>query len=408
VTFQPSYKQHLKFKSFDTLSGIESTWDAILPEGHQLCSGELLLLEKVNSNDLTFRYVIFYDDDLEKAAGVAYFQVINFSKKHYRAPLFENRLAKGVENLLMRKGYKIFICGNLFRIDYPGIYFQEHKTSASEIMASLENFIGHANPSPAAVLIKDWKDTWSKEWVTKYLYKGWPDDLTMKLNLQPSWNSFQDYTDSLKHKYAQRVRKARSRFGEVVRQELSLGEISVHGNKLNELYQQVVQRQMIRMVILNPEYFIQMKKHYKDDFKLFAYFTDGKLIAFTTNILYDHQWELHYIGMDYKYNDQMWLYFNLLYDAIGDAISAGKKELELGRTARQAKTMLGAQPVYFSSFYKLKGTIVNRLVNFFAERFNTEMESAVERHPFKTSKISYVSDPEMQLNPSIQLPGEHG
>ncbi len=356
----------------------------MLPAGHHLLSHNLVVLERLQNGDPDFRYLFFNKSGVPEPCGLAYFQIVLFGSKNYRSPLFKNIVAKTFEQWIMKKGFRIVVCGNLYRIDAPGVYFSKPE-DMGDVMDSIESFFKTLKPFPHAILIKDWQHDWSTGWVKYKGYHSWPNDLTMKLEISPSWRSFNDYLSALKHKYAQRVRKARRRFSNVTRRELSEAEILQHGPQLEKLYLQVVEKQLIKLVISNRNYFIEMKKAYGNSFVLYGYFLLNELIAFSSNILYDESWELHYIGMDYSRNEDLWLYYNIMYDAVEDAILARREELELGRTAREAKAILGGEPVYFNSFVRLKNPAVNFLVENFATRFNSsEGASPEDRHPFKS------------------------
>ena len=132
-----------------------------------------------------------------------------------------------------------------------------------------------------------------------------------------------------------------------------------------------------------------MKKAYGVRFRLFGYFLENRLIAFSSNIAFENLWELHYIGMDYPANENHWLYFNILFDAIGDAIEDGKNELELGRTALAAKTSLGARPVYFKNYMRLKGIIPRLAVKLLGQNFNENVgQNWEERNAIRDIKHS--------------------
>ena len=88
-----------------------------------------------------------------------------------------------------------------------------------------------------------------------------------------------------------------------------------------------------------------MQKYFGANFKVAGYFLDEKMVAFSSYIYYKTQMEVHFIGIDYQYNDEYKLYFNILFDGIKEAIAGGYSKIELGRTAREAKASAGAVPV---------------------------------------------------------------
>lgn len=376
--------KRLNFTVSESLHAIAGEWDALIPQEHHLRSDHLMVLEKSHINDIEFRYLFIYSGEHEHPVAAIYFQLLHFTSKHYEGPLLKNFLLRPAEQWLMKKGFRILVCGNLFRIDAPGIYFDSRRTALSDILATLQKYYASLERKPHVIMMKDWQSGWDTSWVKAQHYQLWPDDLTMKLSLRPGWKYYRDYEAALKHKYAQRSRKAKSKFKSVISQELSLEEIIQHGDTLEYLYREVVKRQVIRMIIPGKEYFVEMKKEYGGRFKIFGYFLDGQLIAFSSNILHENLWEMHYIGMDYSKNDTLWLYFNLMYDAIERAISMKKSAIELGRTAREAKAVLGGKPVYFTSFIHINSKLVTFLVGMFAGKFNGRVgNNWKSRFPFK-------------------------
>ncbi|MEO6165903.1 MAG: hypothetical protein ABIO46_09875 [Chitinophagales bacterium] len=372
------------FKVYSSLNEHTHNWDHLLPEKHALRSANLLLLENSCLQDIQFMYLFFYNQEETDPVAIAYFQYVHFTTRHYQFPLIRNVIIQPFEKLVMRGGFKILICGNLFRVDFPGLFMQNGKPVSTDILTSLEQFFNSIRPSPHAILLKDWQANGEGKWLKDHRYHIWPDDLTMKLDLSSEWTTFPDYISAQKHKYAQRVRKVQTRCAAVIRKELQLDEIISYSHELEELYKQVVKKQAIRLVIANRNYFIEMKKAYGNSFRIIGYFEKNQLIAFSSHLIYPDSWELHYVGMDYIKNEFYWLYFNMMYDGIALAIEGGKKTVELGRTARQAKAMLGGKPIYFTSYFRLRGWVVNQLVTRLAGNFNEKAgESWQLRNPFK-------------------------
>ena len=373
----------MEYKVYTSITDVASEWDQFLPEFHSLRSVHLRVLEESQPDDLTFYYVVFHNTESEIIA-LAYFQLLHFQSKHYAAPVAKNFALRALERGLMRKGYHMLVCGNLLRIDAPGLYYDDEQTSASEIFYRLDDFIRDLSPSPVAVLIKDWDYPNDLEWVKNSNYLPWRGDLTMKMDIRKDWKTFDDYIKSLRHRYSQRVRKTRKKLEGLVRRELSPEEINTCSPRIFRLYQNVLLNQSIRLIIVNENYFRTMKRQFGDDFRLFGYLSGEELVGFSSNLMHNSTWELHLIGMDYQYNHEHWLYFNILFDAIADAIQAGKKELEMGRTARRAKAAVGGTPIYFNNYVKLKGPVIRTITKILRGRFVASSETNwQELNPFK-------------------------
>ena len=77
------------------------------------------------------------------------------------------------------------------------------------------------------------------------------------------------------------------------------------------------------------------------------------------------------------------IYFNILLDGVERAIDRKKNQVELGRTAREAKANIGGKPVYFNDFIRIKGFLSKLLSKRLTKYFQSEIgEQWVERHPF--------------------------
>ena len=155
------------------------------------------------------------------------------------------------------------------------------------------------------------------------------------------------------------------------------------------LYNNIVDEQTITLGRLNAAYFIQMKSLMPDTFRVYGYFKDEQLIAFSSQIDYPEKnsMEIHYIGLDYQYNQTHNLYFNILFDGICCAMQRGFKTLEMGRTAKEAKANTGAVAVENFNYIWIKPGILRVvfyfLNNWYAQNIGDKWQ---ERHPFKSNQ----------------------
>jgi hypothetical protein len=94
------------------------------------------------------------------------------------------------------------------------------------------------------------------------------------------------------------------------------------------------------------------------------------MVAFYSAFVTEDDYELYYIGIDYEYNNEHHLYFNILFSGLEQAIVLGKKQLQLGRTSFDAKASLGAKPVELSYFIKIPN-IPNVVISWFANYFSS-------------------------------------
>jgi hypothetical protein len=99
----------------------------------------------------------------------------------------------------------------------------------------------------------------------------------------------------------------------------------------------------------------------------------------------DGSLEAHYIGLDYEYNGQFNLYQNVLYGMIDEAIKNKLSKVNLGRTAAEIKTTVGAKPVDLICYIKPQNTI-SKLIQ---KPFISYLQPAewIPRNPFKEESI---------------------
>jgi len=373
----------LTYTVYKNIDETSAKWDSFLPDNHHLLSFQLRILEKSGLSNVNFYYLIFSNKEGE-TVGLAYFQDLPFQREHYNYPLSKNVFLKQLESLFTKRGFRILALGNLLRINAPGLFFDERKISSLEIFSQLEEFYKSLGSQPDSILIKDWQFEDDHHWAKQLKYSPWQADLTMKLKMNPRWKSMDDYVSSLRHRYSQRYRKMRRMLSPISRRALSEDQIRFFEKELSQLYLNVVQRQSIRLLIVTGEYFMEMKKSLGDCFIVMGYFHGEKLVAFSSNISHENQWELHYIGLDYHYNKEYSIYFNILYDAISDSIEASKQEMELGRTARNTKAIMGAEPVYFRNYVRFKNRTARLVTGFLRKFFNQFNEVDIEvSKPFK-------------------------
>jgi hypothetical protein len=129
---------------------------------------------------------------------------------------------------------------------------------------------------------------------------------------------------------------------------------------------------------------MEMKRQLKDKYKIYGFFHDGQLVAFSTHIHYGNSMEIYYIGFSYPQNNTFQLYFNILYHGLSIAIEKKYKSIELGRTAKEAKASMGAEPEASINYVCINNPFLNGLFNKIRKNFSRKMgETWANRQPLK-------------------------
>ena len=124
-----------------------------------------------------------------------------------------------------------------------------------------------------------------------------------------------------------------------------------------------------------------MKKIFRDRFIVVGYFKEGKLVSFLSAIVLEHELEAHYIGLDYAANKDLELYQNILYKYIDLAIERGIKRVNLGRTASEIKSTVGAKAYDLHCYVRPHNTLSKLVLKPFCSFL--QPSEWVPRNPFK-------------------------
>ena len=366
---------------YSSIKEIANGWDQLAP-GH-LHSGYLSLLEDARPRDLEFRYIVVKDKN-QVTRALIYLQKLRFRGNNLNYS--KSKALSYLLKLILELGsFRILICGNLFAVDYPAVWFDKKIITWNFIIGLLKKLFRQEKGS--AFILKDLDKNLTSDRMQPLGLLSYTTDLTMNMHLDASWKSLDDYVKSLSKKYRKRAMKILSAGTEIQRRILSPVDIKSNLPRIEELFNQVALKQTIRMGLIDVRYFEFYSERFSGQFSMEGYFHKNKLIAFSSYIDRSEILEMHYIGIDYAYNSSHKIYLNMLFDGLKKAIITRKHELELGRTAREAKANLGAHPVYFNDYIIVKSWISRKLVHLITGYFQKQMGSGwTDRHPFRKSQ----------------------
>ncbi|PZF72909.1 hypothetical protein DN068_10890 [Taibaiella soli] len=369
---------------FESTDDLPAAWNAMLPTGHFLRKEQLVVNEAAQLPDVQFLYGIILRQ--KKPVALVYFQVLCLQDYHVNKEGIKAWQFSLWNSFTTVTRPKLLVAGHLFRHDIASFY-------AIPLLSSYEAFLCYNEAINAAlyrskacaVLVKDMPEklvTYFQHFAPQYLLLR--NDISMEMILDESWQTFKDYEASLKHKYAQRVRKLRQNWDSLKVRELNFLETENCKTELYALYRQVSNKQQIRLGLLNEDFLPLLKKHNGDALKIWAVYEEEKMIAFLSAWIKGDDFDMFYIGFDYDRNTALNLYFNILYFSVEQAILHRKKQLILGRTALDAKARLGCQPRYLSTFIFIKNSLLRNYIIRAQQRLTADEGSTWEnKHPFK-------------------------
>jgi hypothetical protein len=213
-------------------------------------------------------------------------------------------------------------------------------------------------------------------------YAPLPVQPNMVLQLDESWQHFEDYLEAMSSKYRVRARRARKKGLDLERREMPLEEIESRRQEMFDYYQSIARQSDFNTIVLPPDYFVEWKKRFTSRFRVWGYFEGEEFVGFSTAIYNDHELEAHYLGFDQSYNGSHQLYLNMLYDLVEEAIIGKNDQLIFSRTALEIKSSVGATPEVLHCWVRARIVIARPLLPIVA-RFIAPLPDWVQRHPFK-------------------------
>jgi len=368
---------------FTSAHSLPKEWNELLPAGHFLKSKQCLATEAANLPDLQFIYILLRRKNIP--VGAAYFQVLSLSKKHLNTTMATPLQTQLWRAFTMVAKPKLLVAGHLFRHDISSFYCSEGLSSFEAYQlyrAAIDKAL--STSCAMAVLVKDTPaplTTYFQNYAPQYLLLR--NDISMELNIPAEWVGMHDYEKALKHKYAQRLRKVRSEWPNVLVKELSLEEVKAEQENIYRLYRQVTLHQQVRLGFLSPQFIPVLKECYGDELKVWGVYEEEKMIAFFSAWVKDDAFDMFYIGFDYERNKELQLYFNMLFFSVEQAITLKKGKLILGRTALDAKARIGCKPRYLLTFLYIRNRFIRNRVMAIQQNNLSEEGAWEERHPFK-------------------------
>ena len=379
----------LQFKVYHSLAELPPSWDETLDEDHALHSSKIGVTELAETPDIRNYYVQGFCPNNELVFQ-AYAQQLQVHSGQFH--LSGNKM----KQWLIRTSIdfvkpKMLVAGNLFRHDVQMLEFHKpslNRLDMSKIVDGAINYMLEYTKSQG-VFLKDIPKDIAKYFRTRKEYQRLDNDIAMHLDIPEHWQTFEDYQNELKRKYKNRAKKTRRDFDGVLSHTLTLEEIISYKKEIHALYKQVTKNQVVSMGELSENYIPKLKKSLGDRYQVTGFFLNDEMIAFSSAILHDGIHDMNYIGFDYTLNQKYSLYFNILFHCVECAIGNRCYKLLLGRTALEAKAIVGCEPDYLYTFYKLKSRFINEIVKNITARFENRLGDGWEnRHPFRAEYYS--------------------
>jgi len=378
----------ITFKIHNRISQLPSTWNQVANGNAFLQTQYLSVLEESAPVNMQCFYIAIYKK--EEHIGVALAQYLEVSKLESFGER-EHCLKTTIRNFVFRNfaSHVLFLGNNMITGQNGYAFIQEIDFECiSDLLLQCSNeiisYFKKQNINIHIVSFKDFYEHCSVE-LKKYDFRKIYDfnvQPNMIFELSPEWKTESDYVSSFSKKYRDQYKRSHKKFEGIEVRELSYEEISNHEERIYDLYHYVAKNAPFNTFFLSKHHFSTFKNQCGNQFKLYGYFLEDKLVGFHTLLLNGETLETYFLGYDEQVQKEKMLYLNMLYNMTTFGIQNQFKKIIFGRTALEIKSSIGAQPVMMSGFILHTNKLINKYIGKVFEKLEPKAEWQ-QRHPFK-------------------------
>jgi len=372
------------FQIFGSVKELPTDWNKIIGQQNIMLSEEYFrVLEESKPENMKCFFAGFFAD--ENLIGGALFQYLSFIE---HKTFQKDEVLCSVRNFLAKKFTKdVMILGNNMLTGQNGFYFDTSKIHTDKAMSLLNDTsttLQSKYRRSSLIIFKDYQKPFLKNFdkVKFRRFFRFSVQPNMILNIKPEWKAFENYADDFSKKYRARLKSAKKKLEGIQKIELDFEAIKKHQKEMNVLYQNVAENAPFNTFFLTDHHFENMKQNLQENFKVFGYFSDDKLIGFYTLIINNQDIDTYFLGYDKEIQKEKQIYLNMLFDMTEFGIFNRFKRIIFGRTALEIKSTIGAEPVEIFGLIKHNNKAINTFIKKIFYSLNPKVEW-VQRKPFK-------------------------
>ena len=372
------------FKKYKSSSEIPHNWNDVIGQHNIMLSKEYFrTLENSCPENMKCFYIGFFSDD--ELIGGALFQYLNFIQ---HKTFQKDEAFCDVKNFVAKKFTKnVMILGNNMLTGQNGFYFDASKITIDQVIPLLDEAVQEVQRQEgktSLIIYKDYQESFVKYFQGKnhqsfFRFSVQPN---MILRLKENWLTFEDYLNAFSTKYRTRAKSAKKKNTGIEKSEMTFNDIKNHQKKMNLLYQNVAENAPFNTFFLAENHFESMKESLQENFRVFGYYLDEKLIGFYTLILNNKDIDTYFLGYDKELQKEKQIYLNMLLDMVEFGIDEKFYRIIFGRTALEIKSTIGAQPVEIFGLIKHNDLLINQFMGKIFTSLNPAIEW-IQRKPFK-------------------------
>tara|TARA_B110000459_G_scaffold71917_1_gene80787 strand:+ start:1178 stop:2215 length:1038 start_codon:yes stop_codon:yes gene_type:complete len=201
----------------------------------------------------------------------------------------------------------------------------------------------------------------------------------MVLEISANWNVIDNYISDLRNKYRKKVKQIINSSSKLEVRSLNSDDLVFYSDNIQDLFIQVLNESSFNGPLFNTNSFSLLVK--KDIFKVYGYFVNNHIVAFSSEIHQDKTLYSYYTGFDKSLNKTLPIYGRILIDTINNGIKLKMNKVIFGRTANEFKSNFGAFPIKSYVYIKVKNKYLNILLRPIFKSLS--IKSWIKRNPFK-------------------------
>lgn len=336
--------------------------------------------EKTHKN-IDFYYLIFLKKNEAVALAILQSLDVTIGNASDSIP-FIQRILQRIQSRINLHKTPILVCGNIFLSGPYGLVVrrgEETRSVYDTLSRKLKTF--KTNKTAQILVLKDY--TISQNTAVRIVensgYQSFEVAPNMKIKVV--WETFEAYKASLKSKYRVKINKADSTSAQLEVHTLSAKEVEALDNELTQLYRNIIEKSPFNLANISIKTYQSLKESFPEIVHITAYRKEGTMVGFSTAFHIKDTLEAHFIGIDYTYNKTDAIYPRILNDYLRLGIHLGVSEINLGRTASEIKSSLGAAPERLFCYMKHRKTVANLFFKPLIRQI--KMTDYKQHYPFK-------------------------
>ncbi|WP_407557040.1 hypothetical protein [Winogradskyella sp. 4-2091] len=375
----------LSSKIFTSIDAIpQPYWDSVNCCTNIYYSPKFLKAFEIANTDIEFNYIFILKN--EEAIAFANTQIVTIGIETITKNIkMSDKIRRIVNNMFCNNHVRVLFCGNVFLSGEYGTFLKEDEDKIETFKAIAEGVkkLSKNTKKLSAIFVKDFENESLP--ITNHLksfdYAAMQVEPNMIISLKPEWHSFEDYTNALKSKYRVKANRADAKSKALKAKLFSVTDIERYKHQLQALYHNTIDNSDFNAQILNLDTYIHLKKAFKTEFIVKGYFLDDTLVGFLSAMQNGRHLDAHFIGIDYNNNKEFAIYPRILNDYVRLGIETKSDQINLGRTASEIKSTLGAQPKALTCYCKHKRYLPNQVLKPFIQ--NVHIKSFKQHSVFK-------------------------